>query len=93
MPVICDETLSADELRHLHFGEVGMQNGQLVTSGAYGWTMVVTGTGASVAEAQASANHLAPRITIPNVRYRLDIGNRLIAGDFARLEALGILAN
>jgi phosphoribosylamine--glycine ligase len=70
-----------------------MQNGQLVTSGAYGWTMVVTGTGSSIADAQARANRLAARITIPNVRYRLDIGNRLIAGDFARVEALGLMAN
>ena len=93
LPVICDEALSANELRHLHFGEVGLQNGQLVTSGAYGWTMVVTGTGASIAEAQAGANRLAARITIPNVRYRLDIGNRLIGGEFSRVEALGMLAN
>jgi phosphoribosylamine--glycine ligase len=93
LPVICDAELAADERRHLHFGEVGMQNGQLVTSGAYGWTMVVTGIGTSIADAQAHANRLAGRITIPNVRYRLDIGSRLIAGDFARVEALGLLAN
>jgi phosphoribosylamine--glycine ligase len=92
LPVICDETLSADDRRHLHFGEVGMQNGQLVTSGAYGWTMVVTGIGTSIGEAQARANRLAGRIIIPNIRYRLDIGNRLIAGDFARVEALGMMA-
>jgi phosphoribosylamine-glycine ligase len=55
--------------------------------------MVVTGIGASMAEAQSRANRLATRITIPNVRYRLDIGNRLIGGEFSRVEALGMLAN
>jgi hypothetical protein len=36
---------------------------------------------------------LAARITIPNVRYRLDIGNCLTEGDFLRMEGLGMLAN
>ena len=69
----------------------GMQNGQLVTSGAYGWTMVVTGVAPSIATAREAANRLATRIVIPNVRYRCDIGSRLIAGDFVRVEALGLL--
>jgi len=34
---------------------------------------------------------IASRVVIPNVRYRRDIGDRLIAGDFARVEALGLL--
>jgi phosphoribosylamine--glycine ligase len=90
MPVLFDPDLSADDLRHIHYGEVGLQNGQLVTSGAYGWTLVVTGRATSIAQARERANGLASRITIPNVRYRRDIGDRLIAGDFARLEALGL---
>ena len=54
--------------------------------------MVVTGTWRRrFAEAQQRANALAARVTIPNVRYRRDIGDRLIAGDFARVEALGLL--
>jgi hypothetical protein len=28
---------------------------------------------------------------VPNLRYRLDIGDRLISGDYARLEMLGLL--
>jgi hypothetical protein len=28
---------------------------------------------------------------IPNLRYRRDIGNRLIAGDYARVEQLQLL--
>lgn len=93
MPVLFDQSVSDDDLRHIHYGEVGLQNGQLVTSGAYGWTMVVTGVGASIAEARDRANDLAGRVHIPDVRYRRDIGARLIAGDFQRVEALGLLAD
>jgi phosphoribosylamine--glycine ligase len=90
MPVLLDD-MTDDDRRNIHYGEVGLQNGQLVTSGAYGWTMVVTGVAASIGEAQQRANELAVRMHIPNVRYRRDIGARLIAGDFRRIEALGLL--
>ena len=69
----------------------GWTDGQLVTSGLYGWTMVVTGTGPTIAAAQAAAYDAGPADLIPNVRYRLDIGDRLIAGDYARLERLDLL--
>lgn len=91
MPVLFDEDLSDEDLRHIHYGEVGLQNGQLVTSGAYGWTLVVTGRGHSIEGARDRANRLAARMTIPNVRYRRDIGDRLIAGDFDRVERLLLL--
>jgi phosphoribosylamine--glycine ligase len=91
MPVLFDPALGPDDLRHIHYGEVGLQNGQLVTSGAYGWTLVVTGTGRSIEAARQRANALAARVTIPNVRYRTDIGARLTAGDFDRVEKLGLL--
>lgn len=76
---------------HLHLGEVGMSAGQLVTSGLYGWTAVVTGVGATIREAQAAAYGSAAKVHAPNVRYRLDIGDRLAAGDLARLESWGWL--
>jgi hypothetical protein len=34
---------------------------------------------------------LAERIGVPNARYRRDIGNKLIEGDFSKVEALGLL--
>jgi phosphoribosylamine---glycine ligase len=37
------------------------------------------------------ANRLADRVLIPNIRYRRDIGDRLIAGECARVEKLGLL--
>jgi phosphoribosylamine--glycine ligase len=92
LPVLFDASLTADDRRHLHYGEVGMKGGQLVTTGAYGWTMVVTGTGPNVQSARDNANSLAERVFIPNARYRRDIGDRLIARDLARVESLGMLA-
>ena len=90
LPILIEGGL--DVSRH-HLGEAGLNAaGQLVTSGLYGWTMVVTGTGATVADAKACAYAEARRVHAPNLRYRLDIGDRLIAGDLARVERLGLLA-
>jgi phosphoribosylamine--glycine ligase len=91
LPVLFDGALTTEDRRHLHYGEVGLEEGELVTSGIYGWTMVVTGVGPSIALAQERANRLADRVLIPNVRYRHDIGTRLMGGDYARVEQLGYL--
>ena len=87
LPVTCSGSLSDDDRRNIHYGEVGLQNGQLVTAGIWGTTMVVTGVGRSVAAARARANELASRIQIPNVRYRDDIGAQV---DLAAIERLGL---
>jgi phosphoribosylamine--glycine ligase len=91
LPVIFDGALTAEEVGNLHYCEVGLDSGQLVTSGIYGWAMVVTGVDETIALAQQRANRLADRVLIPNVRYRRDIGDRLIASDYAAVEALGLL--
>ncbi len=90
LPVLFADDLGPEDLRHIHYGEVGLHNGQLVTSGAYGWTLVVTAVAPTIDQAQQQANRLADRVTIPNMRYRRDIGSRLMAGDLARLERLGL---
>jgi phosphoribosylamine--glycine ligase len=90
MPIVFDR-VGDEERRHLHYGEVGLRDGQLVTSGAYGWTMVVTGTGRTVQDARDRANQLADRVIIPNARYRRDIGDRLASTDLARVINLGLL--
>jgi phosphoribosylamine--glycine ligase len=76
---------------HLHLGEVGLENGRVVTAGLYGWTAVVTGPGQSIAQAQRAAYQRAAQVRCANMRYRLDIGDKLIAGDFERLRAWGWL--
>jgi phosphoribosylamine--glycine ligase len=91
LPVVFDGELRDEDRANLHYGEVGLAGGQLATSGLYGWTLVVTGTGPTIAAAKAKAYALAARVRTPNLRYRLDIGDRLIGGDWAKLEALGLL--
>ena len=91
LPVFFDGELTHKEHDQLYYGEVGLVNGQLVTTGQYGWTMVDTAAAKTIAEAQSDVCRLADKILVPNVRYRRDIGARLIAGDFTRLEKLGLL--
>jgi phosphoribosylamine--glycine ligase len=93
LPVCFDGALSADEQDRLFYGEVGLSDGQLVTSGLYGWTMVATGQGTSIAEAQRSALALADRVIVPNLRYRRDIGDRLKTSQLADVEQLGLFAD
>jgi len=92
LPIMFDGTLSSEDLRHIHYCEVGLDQGSLVTSGTSGWTMVVTGTAPSVAEARLKAVGLARRVLVPNLRYREDIGERLIQRDMERLEDWGVFS-
>jgi phosphoribosylamine--glycine ligase len=91
LPVIIEGEIDAADRANLHYGEVGLVDGELATSGLYGWTMVVTGTGETIADAKAAAYSRAARVRAPNLRYRLDIGDRLLAGDWTKLERLGVL--
>ena len=77
--------------KHLYYGEVGVVNGQLVTAGMYGWTMVATAVADNIDEARRKAGELADRVIVPNMRYRRDIGSKLSDGDFAVVEALSLL--
>lgn len=90
LPIMFEGVLSESNMQNLHFGEMGIEGGQLVTAGYHGWTMVVTGTGHSIADAKHDAYRLAARVAIPNVRYRNDIGMKLISGEFSRVERLGL---
>jgi phosphoribosylamine--glycine ligase len=92
LPVLIDPDLGASDLANIHFGEVGRDGDRLVTSGLYGWTVVVTGTGPDIAEARGAAYERAGRIFIPGMRYRLDIGDRLIASDYEAVAGLGLLS-
>ena len=83
--------LGSSAREHVHLGEVGLRQGELVTSGLYGWTVVVTGTGSTVQEAQAASYRQARQLQIPNMRYRTDIGQKLISGDLLRLAEWGWL--
>jgi len=90
-PICMPPDLSDDDRRHLHFAEVGLDGGQLVTTGLVGYVMVVTGRGETIGAAQRAAYGLAGRIALPNVRYRIDIGDALRATGLATLARLGWL--
>ncbi|MDB5441193.1 MAG: hypothetical protein JWM33_3620 [Caulobacteraceae bacterium] len=80
-----------DEADHFHAGEVGLDSsGQLVTSGLYGWTLVVTGVGETLAASIAEAYRRVGQVSTPNLRYRQDIGQTLLSGQLDRLEELGV---
>src|SRR3569833_108569 len=91
LPITFEGALSEQDCRNIHLGEVGTVNGEMVTAGHHGWTMVVTGAGITVLTSQEQAYRLAKRVVIPNLRYRTDIGSQLIATDFTRLAQLGLL--
>jgi phosphoribosylamine--glycine ligase len=91
LPILLPKPLNADDATHIHLGEVGKVGDRLVTAGIYGWTAVVTGTGPDILSAQIDAYNRVAKLTIPNARYRNDIGDRLIASDYATLESWGLL--
>jgi phosphoribosylamine--glycine ligase len=87
LPIMVDRV----EQQHLHWGEAGIAAGEMVTAGLYGWTAVVTGTAPTIREAQAAAYARAARVQSPNLRYRLDIGDKLLSGDLQRVVDWGWL--
>jgi phosphoribosylamine--glycine ligase len=91
LPVMFEGGLDENDRARLYYGEVGVVNGQLVTSGMYGWTMVATAVADSIDEARCKAGELADRVIVPNVRYRRDIGSTLTDRDFAFVENLNLL--
>ena len=93
LPIMFKGGLSAAERANLHYGEVGLIEDVLVTSGASGYTLVVTGRGDTIAAARDAANALADRVVVSNARYRRDIGKKLIEGDFAKVRAWGLIDN
>jgi phosphoribosylamine--glycine ligase len=93
LPVMFDEALDSEDRSHLHYGEVGLVHGELATSGLYGWTMVVTGLAATIEAAKRAAYARAQRVFVPGLRYRLDIGDRLIGGDYDAVAGLGLLSD
>jgi phosphoribosylamine--glycine ligase len=88
---VFDPGITAAERDRLHYAEVALEGGQLVTAGSVGYVMVATGAGATVPDAQRAAYALARRVHVPNVRYRTDIGDRFVREDEATLRRLGWL--
>jgi phosphoribosylamine--glycine ligase len=90
-PVRFRGELREAEREHLHFAEIALQDGQLVCSGMTGYIGVAVGTGDTVEQACEQARTLAHQVIVPNLRYRTDIGARVIERDLAGLKALGLI--
>jgi phosphoribosylamine--glycine ligase len=76
---------------HLHHGELMLERKRLVTSGPSGYALVVTGRGETPREAQQGAYDNVKKVWIPNVRYRIDIGDKFIRSDAQLLRQWGWL--
>ncbi len=55
--------------------------------------MVVTAVAQTIAKAKVQAYARIGGVMIPQARYRLDIGDRLIARDLAAVERLGLFGD
>ena len=93
LPIMFEGSLSKVDEANLHFCEVGMIDDQLVTAGYHGWTMVATGSGNTISEAQRNAYELADRVVIPNMRFRNDIGVKLAESEYAFLKSLALIGD
>lgn len=91
LPLTFRSSATVDQLNALHFGEVAKVDGRLVSSGQFGYLGVATGSGRDVHEARGAAYAAVHQVCIPNLRYRDDIGLRLITGDLAQLRSWGYL--
>ena len=91
-PICFRDTLTDEDREFLHFGEVTLREGQLVTAGMIGYAMVVTGLGATIEESRRAAYDRVDKVVIPNMRYRKDIGSRLIDRDWSTLQQLGLVS-
>lgn len=89
LPVLFREPLTPDEADRMHHGEVELQGSRLVTTGPIGFVSVATGIGPDIATARSSAYALASKIVVPRLRYRTDIGDRLMQHDHEVLSRWG----
>lgn len=92
-PICFRAGITARDRAALHFAEVAKVGRQLVTSGATGYVGVATGTGSSLELATSDAYRIARQVVIPNMRYRTDIGERVMRSDWNRLHAWGWLTS
>jgi phosphoribosylamine--glycine ligase len=89
--ILLDEAFTAADHDHLWYGEMARTEGVLQTAGQIGYAMVVTGRGPTIVAAQRDAYDRVAGVVIPNVRYRNDIGDRLVRQDLACLQRWGWL--
>ncbi len=90
LPVLFRAQPSAEDWRHMHFSDMEMSNGQLLTGGELGALMIVAGRGETVELAQERAYARCRNVVVPGLRYRTDIGDRFLKRDRALLRQWGL---
>ena len=90
-PICFADDLDEADRQSLHYGEVDLRDGELVTAGMIGYIMVVTGVADSIEAAREAAYGRVRKVVIPNSRYRNDIGVRLIQRDLAEMQRLRLM--
>jgi phosphoribosylamine--glycine ligase len=90
-PICFRAGMTADDRAALYFAEVARRGDHLITSGASGYVGVATGIGPTVESARDAAYRLARQVVVPNLRYRTDIGERVIHDGLGRLRQWGWL--
>ncbi|MDP3964872.1 MAG: phosphoribosylglycinamide synthetase C domain-containing protein [bacterium] len=63
-------------LEGIHIEDVKLTNDQWVVTGSAGVALIVAGTGTTMKQAQQQAYNRIQNILIPNMYYRMDIGDR-----------------
>jgi phosphoribosylamine--glycine ligase len=91
-PICFRQSLTGRDREFLHYGEVTQRNDQLLTAGMIGYAMVVTGIGESIEQSIAAAYERVEKVVIPNMRYRKDIGARLVDHDWAEMKRLRLVS-
>ena len=74
----------------IHIGEVKQENGDWHIAGNSGYALIITGSGATMADAIDKAYQNVKNVMIPNMFYRSDIGQRW-SQDSAKLISWGYL--
>ncbi len=74
----------------IHIEDIKLVNGEWLITGSSGVVLIVTGMGISVKQAQAQAYQRIRNILIPNMYYRMDIGDRWFE-DHDKLHSWGYL--
>lgn len=80
-------------LEGIHLGDVKLVKDVWVVAGNYGYVLVVTGSGLTLEEARHQAYSRIKNITLQNMYYRTDIGERWLMGDSDKLHTWGYLSN
>ena len=91
LPILFIPSFTEADKQHLHLSEVVKIDDCIVTSGMTGNVATAVGCGETIEAARRQAYDLAAKVVLPNIRYRLDIGAGLIAGDLEQLINWGYI--